>query len=75
MVSYYLSLSGTNDLPYDPCTTHAIPLVDIKACAKAQGVEFLKGDILLLRVGWTRRYYSSTAAEKEAWGIGGEERL
>lgn len=73
MVSYYTRDGAA--LPYDPCTTHTISLTDIKACAAYQKVTFLKGDILVLRIGWTQRYYASTQAEKDHWGAGGNERL
>ncbi|OCB89636.1 hypothetical protein A7U60_g3112 [Sanghuangporus baumii] len=53
-------------LPYDPWMSHAITAPEIEACARAQGVTFQKADILLLRVGFTKRYYESSQAEKEA---------
>lgn len=62
-------------LPYDPCTTHSISLADIKACAAYQGTTFQPADILILRVGWTQRYYASSQAEKDHWGAGGNEHL
>ncbi|KAM0752198.1 hypothetical protein T439DRAFT_324268 [Meredithblackwellia eburnea MCA 4105] len=72
MVSYY-TRDGSK-LPYDPCSTHAIPLEDIKACAAYQKTEFKHGDILIFRFGWTRRYlYESNEAEKSDWGKGGDE--
>lgn len=51
LVKFYTD-SGTKPLPYDPWTSHAIPVTDIQAAAKKQGVEFRQGDILLLRVGF-----------------------
>ncbi|KAL5528943.1 hypothetical protein ACEPAG_4917 [Sanghuangporus baumii] len=53
-------------LPYDPWTSHAITVPEIESCARAQGVTFQKADILLLRVGFTKRYYESSQAEKDA---------
>ncbi|KAK6365540.1 hypothetical protein LTS17_011259 [Exophiala oligosperma] len=41
---------------YDPITTHRIPLKDVQACAKAQGVEFQYGDLLLIRSGFVDHY-------------------
>ncbi|KAL8292668.1 hypothetical protein RQP46_001280 [Phenoliferia psychrophenolica] len=74
MVSYYEREGAT--LHYDPCSTHTIPLVDIKACAAAQKVVFQAGDILILRVGWTRRYlFQSTEEEKTKWGAGTDDRF
>lgn len=51
MVKFYTE-SGTKPLPYDPWSDHPIVVTDIQAAAKAQGVEFRQGDILLLRVGF-----------------------
>lgn len=70
MVRFYTRV-GT-PLPYDPCTTHAISVADIQACARWEGVDFQTGDILILRIGWTQRYYASSQEEKEAWGQGSE---
>ncbi|KAN0061131.1 hypothetical protein ACQY0O_006866 [Thecaphora frezii] len=52
---------------YDPSTTYVITVADLKATAKAQGVTFRQGDILLVRSGFTFRYYNSTAEERQAW--------
>lgn len=38
---------------------------DLQACAKAQGVTFQPADILLIRAGFTQKYYASSQAEKE----------
>lgn len=54
-----------NEKPYDPFTTHGITVSDLKACAKAQGVDFRIGDILLVRTGWVTSYLSLSASEKE----------
>lgn len=65
LVRFYTD-NGAKPLPYDPWTTHAIPTSDLEACAKAQGVTFLTGDILILRIGFTQRWYAATRAEREA---------
>ena len=52
-------------LSYDPWSTHGFSVADLEDCAKAQGVEFQQGDILLLRVGYMQRYYASTQEEKD----------
>ncbi|KAJ7142122.1 hypothetical protein C8R43DRAFT_1016383 [Mycena crocata] len=49
-------LSKDGILPYDPWTTHSITVPQIEACAKAQGVQFRRGDILMLRVGFMKRF-------------------
>ena len=43
--------------PYDPFTSHAIHLEELLAVAKAQNVKFEVGDILLIRSGYTAKYY------------------
>jgi hypothetical protein len=50
--------------PYDPFTRHAITAVDLAACAKAQGITFHVGDILLVRTGWIATYLSLTPTQK-----------
>lgn len=62
LVSYFES--GGSPLPYDPWSSHSVELKDILACAKKQGVEFRLGDILILRVGFIRRYSSSSLEER-----------
>ncbi|KAI0713745.1 hypothetical protein C8Q76DRAFT_469104 [Earliella scabrosa] len=60
---YYTDLHGK--LPYDPFTTHPITVADIVDCARVQGVTFRQADILLLRVGFTQRYYGATQEERD----------
>jgi hypothetical protein len=59
-------------LGYDPWTTHAIPVADIKACAAYQGTTFSHGDHLIVRIGFMQRYYSSTQEEKAGLSGGNE---
>ena len=40
--------------------------MELEACARAEGVTFRQGDILLIRMGHTKRYYESSQAEKDA---------
>lgn len=65
LVKFYTD-NGTKPLPYDPWTSHDIPIQDLEACAKAQGVTFRTGDILLYRAGFTQKWYASTRVEREA---------
>lgn len=67
LVNYYTA-SGSKPLPYDPWTTHAIGLSDLEACAKAQGVTFRQGDILILRIGFIKKFYESAQEERDALG-------
>ncbi|TRM57164.1 hypothetical protein BD626DRAFT_225283 [Schizophyllum amplum] len=57
MVRFYTE--GGRSLPYDPWTAHPVPLADIEACARKQGVEFRTGDILLLRMGYMQKWNTS----------------
>ncbi|RPD71268.1 hypothetical protein L226DRAFT_574034 [Lentinus tigrinus ALCF2SS1-7] len=63
MVKFYTEKYGK--LPYDPFTTHPVPLADILECAKAQGVTFRPADILILRVGFMQRYNGATQEERD----------
>ena len=65
LVNFYTD-GGKKPLPYDPWTTHAIPVSDLEACAKKQGVTFKTGDILILRVGFTQKWYAATRQERES---------
>jgi kynurenine formamidase len=53
----YYSWALENGKPYDPLTSHAITVKDLEVVAKAQDVTFEIGDILLVRSGYTARYY------------------
>ncbi|KAJ7119130.1 putative cyclase-domain-containing protein [Mycena epipterygia] len=66
LVSHQTSLAANKMLPYNPWTTHAISVADLEACAKAQGVKFRRGDILILRVGFIKKYYEASQAERDA---------
>lgn len=66
----YLTRNNEGHPPYDPATTHAITLNNLRDCARAQGVKFRQGDILLVRTGWTTRYYHSTPEERQAGATG-----
>ena len=60
MVKYW----ETKGTPVDPWTSYAVTPKALEECAKAQGVRFQRGDILLLRVGFIRKYYESTREER-----------
>ena len=71
MVSYYQRDGAP--LPYDPWTTYSVSLEDLKACAAYQKTEFKFGDNLIIRMGWTMKYYNSTAQQKLDVAVGGNE--
>ena len=52
---------------YDPATAFPITRQHLLDTAKAQHVSFRPGDILLIRSGFTLRYYHSTPDERTAW--------
>lgn len=66
------SAGETQPLSYDPWTSHAITVRELEECAKAQGVEFRQGDVLLLRVGFIKKYYESGRQERDALADGDE---
>ena len=61
MVRYW----ETKGTPVDPWTSHAITPKELEECADFQEITFRKGDILLLRVGFTRKYYESAREERD----------
>ncbi|KAF7359050.1 hypothetical protein MSAN_01245900 [Mycena sanguinolenta] len=60
----FLSKDGV--LSYDPWQTHPITVKELRACAEAQGIRFRRGDILMLRVGFIKKYYESTPESRDA---------
>jgi hypothetical protein len=72
LVRYHTSSKGANattkDLPYDPWTTHSISVAELQKVAEAQGVTFRQGDILILRVGFIKKFNESAVAERQALG-------
>ncbi|KAJ7184608.1 hypothetical protein C8R46DRAFT_1064624 [Mycena filopes] len=60
----FLSKDGV--LPYDPMETHAITVPELEACAKAQEVTFRRGDILILRVGFIKKYSEVSQEVRES---------
>ncbi|KAI0373444.1 hypothetical protein BV20DRAFT_736799 [Pilatotrama ljubarskyi] len=66
LVKYYTDVHG--ELPYDPFTAHPIPLADLLECAKKQEVTFRRGDILIIRGGFTLRFNNATEEERNGLG-------
>ncbi|KAH9857444.1 hypothetical protein C2E23DRAFT_274240 [Lenzites betulinus] len=64
LVKFYTEEQGK--LPYNPFAAHPIPLADILACAKKQGVTFRRGDILILRVGFIKSFTEASVEERTA---------
>jgi len=63
----YLHYAESNNIQYELLENHAIPLSELKACAKAQSLTFKRGDILIVRTGWTKGYLALDAAGRKAW--------
>ncbi|KAJ6606026.1 hypothetical protein DFH09DRAFT_1016944 [Mycena vulgaris] len=66
LVSHQTSLATNKTLPYDPWTSHAISVPELEACAAAQGVKFQQGDILIIRMGFIKKYYDVAQGERDA---------
>lgn len=54
----------------DPFGGIEITAADLIACARHQGVELQRGDVLCIRTGWTAAYRSLSAAERSAPSLG-----
>lgn len=52
----YCSWAQDKSISYDPMSQHAIRLPELLAMAKEYGIEFQRGDILLVRTGWVKWY-------------------
>ncbi|KAL2802935.1 putative cyclase-domain-containing protein [Aspergillus granulosus] len=57
-----------NDLPHSPFANQAIPLEQLLRVAREQRVTFRRGDILIIRTGWTAAYSKLRTEEKERLG-------
>ncbi|KAL4894304.1 putative cyclase-domain-containing protein [Aspergillus ambiguus] len=55
-------------LPHRPFTNQAIPLEELVDVANEQRVTFRRGDVLVIRTGWTAAYSQLSDAEKEHLG-------
>lgn len=62
----FFTEGGTKPLPYDPWSTHGFSVKDLEDCAAKQGVEFRRGDILLIRGGFGQKWWATTRAERES---------
>lgn len=63
MLLDYYAWAHDNGKPYDPLTSHAITLTDLKSVAAAQNLTFQKGDILLIRSGYTHTYHTLSTSD------------
>ena len=51
-------------LSYDPWSDRGFSVAELQACAESQGVEFRHGDILIIRVGFTKRFTEASKDER-----------
>jgi kynurenine formamidase len=56
------------NLPHRPFTDQAITLRELLQVSREQDVTFRRGDILVIRTGWTAAYSRLTDTEKERLG-------
>lgn len=52
----YVEYAQRKNIKYSPMSDHAITVAELEEIAKDSGITFRPGDILLLRVGWTKWY-------------------
>ncbi|CCG84090.1 protein of unknown function [Taphrina deformans PYCC 5710] len=62
----WVAFAQRHNIKYDPITTQKIPLSDLQACAREQGVQFQVGDILFIRSGFVKWHNQATDAERKA---------
>jgi kynurenine formamidase len=65
LLDYARWRENTHQAPAHPGTSHAITIEELESVAKFQGLEFRKGDILLLRTGFSKWYSKACDSEKE----------
>lgn len=61
----YWSYAIKHNKKYNPFDSHKIPLSELLACAKEQGLEFKYGDILITRTGFIAEYMAMDRAGRE----------
>ncbi|CAG8325293.1 unnamed protein product [Penicillium salamii] len=67
LIDWY-SYAKRENLPLSPFTNSEIPLSHLQRIALEEGVTFCRGDILIIRTGWTAAYHLLTDEEKERLG-------
>ena len=63
----YLKFAETNKIEHESLNNHAITLDQVRACVKAQQLELHKGDVLIIRTGFTKAYKLLNQAGREQW--------
>lgn len=60
----YCTYARRRGIEYSPFESYSIPVSHLQQVAVEQGVQFCKGDILLIRTGWTEAYHALPEASK-----------
>lgn len=60
--------SQKKGLPHRPFTNQAIPLEQLVEISREQGLTFRRGDVLIIRTGWTAAYSKLSHTEKAHLG-------
>ncbi|KAH7089251.1 hypothetical protein FB567DRAFT_328739 [Paraphoma chrysanthemicola] len=74
LIDYYSYVSSLGGKEYDPTDHHAITYDDLMACIAYQEkksgekIEFLPGDILVIRCGYTKHYTALSASDEVELG-------
>lgn len=66
MLLDWFSWAQDQGINIDPFSTHAISLDQLLAVAKMQQVQFMPGDILLIRTGWLSAYRALSTEQQVA---------
>lgn len=61
----WVAYAEKNNISYDPVSRQAIPISDLDACAKDQGVQFQVGDILFIRSGFVKWHNEASDEERK----------
>lgn len=62
----WVAYAEKHNISYNPVSRQEIPISDLEACAKDQGVQFQVGDILFVRSGFVKWHNNATDEERKA---------
>lgn len=62
----WVAYAERHGIAYNPISRQEIPITDLEACAKEQGVQFQVGDILFVRSGFVKWHNNATDEERKA---------
>lgn len=67
MLLDYVSYAERHGIQYTPMSSHQITPAVLKKMAKEANVEFLPGDILLVRSGWIKWYEGNSVEQRRKY--------